>query len=159
MPIKVEKVVSGGQTGADRAGLDAAVELGLETGGWIPKGRLAEDGLVPRSYSTLKETDSANYPERTELNVRDSDCTVIVSRGKLTGGSLLTFEIAKQYGKPAIHIDLRSESPEKAALRLRDWLERNGCRVLNVAGPRASSDREIYSLARLLIVDSLAPSE
>lgn len=159
MPLRVDKVVSGGQTGADRAGLDAAIELGLQTGGWVPKGRLAEDGAIPESYSSLRETDSAHYPERTALNVRDSDCTVIVSQGELTGGSLLTLEIARRYGKPAIHIDLCSETLEEAVNRLRDWLNRNGCRVVNIAGPRASSDPEIYSKVRRLIVEALAPAE
>ncbi|MCO6512663.1 MAG: putative molybdenum carrier protein [Aridibacter famidurans] len=159
MPLRVEKVVSGGQTGADRAGLDAAIELGLETGGWVPRGRLAEDGAIPESYSSLRETDSAHYPERTALNVRDSDCTVIVSQGELTGGSLLTLEIARQYGKPAIHIDLSSETLEEAVIRLRDWLARNGSRVMNIAGPRASSDPEIYAMTRRLIADALSPEE
>lgn len=156
MPHRVQKLVSGGQTGADRAGLDAAMELGLETGGWIPKGRRAEDGAVPERYSTLREADSRNYSERTELNVRDSDGTVIVSRGELKGGSLLTLEIARQHGKPFINIDLNSESPEKAASRLRDWLERNECRTVNIAGPRASSDPKIYGSVKSLILKALS---
>ncbi|HUF04624.1 MAG TPA: putative molybdenum carrier protein [Aridibacter sp.] len=156
MPHQVEKVVSGGQTGADRAGLDAAIELGLDTGGWVPKERLAEDGAVPDSYSTLRETDSRSYPERTAMNVRDSDGTVIVSRGKLTGGSLLTLQLARRYEKPVIHIDLGSESIEEAARGLREWLDRNGCRTVNIAGPRASSDPQIYGRVRRLIVEALS---
>lgn len=156
MPHKVEKVVSGGQTGADRGGLDAAVELGLETGGWIPKGRLAEDGQVPESYSKLRETDSPDYSERTGMNVRDSDCTVIVSRGTLTGGSLLTLQIAERMEKPVIHIDLDSVSVEESAQDLRCWLERLGCRTVNIAGPRASSDPEIYGSVKSLLVQALS---
>lgn len=156
MPLRVDKVVSGGQTGADRAGLDAAIELGFETGGWVPKGRLAEDGVVPESYSTLRETDSAHYPERTELNVRDSDCTVIVSRGALSGGSQLTMDLARRHDKPVIHIDLSSLSIDEASATLEHWLAQNGCEVINIAGPRASSDRQIYELVKGLLVAVLS---
>ena len=86
----VTKIVSGGQTGADRAALDAALEVGFATGGWIPRGRRAEDGAVPERYGNLVETESDAYEPRTELNVRDSDATVIFSFGPAFGGSALT---------------------------------------------------------------------
>ena len=83
----IDKIVSGGQTGADRAALDVALELGLSTGGWIPRGRRAEDGAIPERYEELVESDSESYERRTELNVRDSDATVVFSFGPPTGGS------------------------------------------------------------------------
>jgi hypothetical protein len=147
-----EKIVSGGQTGADRAALDAAIELGIETGGWIPKGRLAEDGRIPHRYKSLVECDSADHAIRTELNVRDSDATLIVSRGPLTGGSLLTFEIAGRYGRPVLHVDPGSKSTDEAVDAVAGWLAGFECRVLNVAGPRASGDPDIYRLARELLL-------
>jgi hypothetical protein len=78
----IKKIVSGGQTGADRGALDAALECGIETGGWVPKGRLAEDGVIPEKYMGLKEAPSKEPAVRTTLNVRDSDATLIVSRGR-----------------------------------------------------------------------------
>lgn len=148
--------MSGGQTGADRAALDAASEFGIETGGWVPGGRRAEDGTIPERYSTLRETDTPDYAVRTELNVRDSDCTLIVSRGALEGGSLLTLQIAERLGKPALHIDLSESSVDDAARVFRSWLAANECAVLNVAGPRASSDPEIYGLVRRLLARALS---
>lgn len=158
MPL-VKKVVSGGQTGADRAGLDAAIELGLETGGWIPKGRRAEDGSIPESYANLLETNSTIYAERTELNVRDSDATVIISRGPLSGGSLLTRKLAERYRRPVLHLDLEELPVPAAARKLRLWLSGSGWSTLNVAGPRASSDPDVYRLVRLLLADALSPSD
>src|SRR5258706_15582674 len=100
------KIVSGGQTGADRAALDVALEQGFEIGGWIPKGRRAEDGPIPQSYRGLLETDSADPSVRTALNVRDSDATLIVSHGQLRGGSLLTLDEARRLGRCVLHVDL-----------------------------------------------------
>ena len=90
----LKKIVSGGQTGADRAALDIGMECGLEIVGWIPKGRLAEDGPIPLHYEELVETESSDPSRRTSLNVRDSDATLIVSHGPLSGGSLLTLSEA-----------------------------------------------------------------
>lgn len=84
--MKISKIVSGGQTGADRGGLDAAIELGIPHGGWCPKGRKSEDGVIPEKY-LLKEMSSADYLKRTEQNVVDSDATVIFTYGQPTGGS------------------------------------------------------------------------
>ncbi len=152
MPLNLEKVISGAQTGADRAALDAALELGIPTGGWVPKGRRAEDGRVPDTYDTLKECDTRNYATRTALNVRDSDATLIISKGPLTGGSKLTLQIAERYGRPVLHIDLGSNGIAEAAKAVAEWLAGFECRVLNVAGPRASGDPAIYELARDLLV-------
>ena len=151
MTTRPEKIVSGGQTGVDRAALDAAKELGIETGGWVPEGRRAEDGKIPEEYTTLVECDSANYATRTALNVRDSDGTMIISRGELTGGSLLTFQIAERHGRPVLHVDVGSNSLDEAADSVEEWLAGFECRVLNVAGPRASGDPEIYEITRELL--------
>ena len=101
---KIEKIVSGGQTGADRAGLDWAMARGIEHQGWCPAGRKAEDGAIPSEYR-LRETGSGNYLVRTRWNVRDSDATAIFSiKSTLTGGSLATQRYARTMGKPCIHI-------------------------------------------------------
>ena len=150
----IKKIVSGAQTGADRAALDAALEFGLNHGGWVPKGRLAEDGLVPYLYD-VREMDSRSYESRTKQNVMDSDGTLIVSHGSLTGGSALTFGFARKRGRPVLHMDL-DILPGSASLEVvTDWLENNRIEVLNVAGPRASGDFEIYGAVKMLIVGVL----
>ena len=111
----IEKIISGGQTGADRAALDVAIEMVIPHGGWIPKGRKAEDGRLPDKYR-LQETKTINYPQRTELKIVDSDGTLIISHGKLTGGSLLTQTLSKKHGKACIHIDLNEIEESKAVL-------------------------------------------
>ena len=133
--VRVEKIVSGGQTGVDRAALDAAISLGIPHGGWCPKGRIAEDGVIPSHYQ-LNETDSADYPTRTELNVIDSDATLILYRDELQGGTDLTRRLAKKHEKPYLLVDL---SERMNAIAVRKWLHENDVRVLNLAGPRKSS--------------------
>jgi hypothetical protein len=152
--MRLEKIVSGGQTGADRAALDVAFERGLKVGGWVPKGRLAEDGPIPEHYSGLVETVSSDPAVRTSLNVRDSDATLIVSHGPLTGGSLLTLEEARRRGKPVLHLDLHL-APVTAAATLRAWLDAAGPRTLNVAGPRASKDVRIFAAVVALLRSAL----
>ncbi len=138
-PIGVEKIVSGGQTGADRAALDFALANGIPHGGWCPRGRLAEDGALERDYA-LRETPEAEYPQRTEWNVRDSDGTVIFTIApKLSGGSKLTAELAARFGKPCLHLS-QMRDRERAGERLREFVRRHNLRVLNVAGPRASNE-------------------
>jgi hypothetical protein len=130
----VLKVVSGGQTGVDRAALDAALGAGLPCGGWCPRGRLAEDGPIDPAYP-LVETPSADYAARTEWNVRDSDATLVVARGRPTGGTALTMALARRYGKPLLVVDLsRNPSPEEVA----GWIQVRQVATLNVAGPRES---------------------
>ena len=136
----IEKVVSGGQTGVDRAALDAALEADLDCGGWCPQGRRAEDGPIPEKYP-LSETESGAYIARTRLNVEDSDGTLIVTRGRPTGGTRRTAEHARFIGKPLHVVDLKS-SPDDAEAHLADvraWIAENDIRVLNVAGPREST--------------------
>jgi len=139
----IKKIVSGGQTGADRAALDAAIELGIAHGGWLPRGRKTEDGILPDTYQ-LQEMPTDSYPARTEKNVLDSDGTLIVSHGDLTGGSLYTQEMAMKHGRPCLHIDLTNSNAFKAATEIHTWITRHGIKVLNVAGPRASEDPAIY---------------
>ena len=98
-------IISGGQTGVDRAALDAALGGGIPIEGWCPRGRIAEDGVLPERYS-LKETPSAKYPERTEWNVRDSEGTLLLPYGRLLGGTGLTAKLAKKHGKPTLRIDI-----------------------------------------------------
>jgi hypothetical protein len=153
--MRVEKIVSGGQTGADRAALDVALERGVPIGGWVPKGRLAEDGPIPERYTGLAETESSDPAIRTRLNVRDSDATLIVSHGPLAGGSLLTLQEARRRGKPVLHLDLLETTPETAAARLRLWLVVADARTLNVAGPRASKDAAIFAAVVTLLRSAL----
>jgi hypothetical protein len=137
------KIVSGGQTGADRAALDFALANGFRAGGWVPRGRLAEDGPIPERYPGLAESDSADPAVRTALNVRDSDATLLLSHGPLAGGSLLTLREATRRGRPVLHLDLDRISPASAERQLRRWLAEVRPRTLHVAGPRASEDPRI----------------
>ena len=139
----MRKIVSGGQTGVDRAGLDAALELGLAIGGWCPRGRRAEDGAIPAIYPLL-ETPAEFYPERTEWNVRDSDASLILTRGKPDGGTALTASLARRLGKPYLVIDL--EAPVFSEM-IGHWLAETNPDVLNIAGPRESSQPGIYRQA------------
>jgi len=143
----LEKIISGGQTGADRAALDAAIASGLAHGGWVPKGRRTEDGPLPAAYH-LKEMPTTAYPARTARNVSDADATAIFSHGRLKGGSRLTLALARQHGKPVVHLDLSRTAAFAAARQLADWIGQNHVRVLNVAGPRASEDPAIYQKTR-----------
>jgi hypothetical protein len=151
----LKKIISGGQTGADRAALDAAIRMGISHGGWIPKGRLTEDGPLPDMYA-LEEMPSESYADRTEKNVIDSDGTLIVSRGAPTGGSDHTRKMALKHGKQMLHIDLTlHQSPLDAASLVSSWLAMNNIETLNVAGPRASKDPDIY-VAVLSILTHIA---
>lgn len=136
MIARPSKIISGGQTGADRAALDAAIELGIAHGGWCPRGRRAEDGPIPARYS-LEETDSPEYAVRTELNIRGSDATLIVGEPPLSGGTALTERLACRHGKPYLLIS-PSAADEQAVATVRQWLQAGKYTVLNVAGPRES---------------------
>jgi 2-succinyl-6-hydroxy-2,4-cyclohexadiene-1-carboxylate synthase len=148
------KIVSGGQTGADRGALDAAMGLGLAHGGWCPRGRRAEDGAIPARYA-LEETAATDHAVRTEMNVIDSDATLIVSRGALTGGSALTARLAAAHGKPWLHLDLDALSRPHALERVRAWLDRHAPQVLNVAGPRERQCPGIAADVHALLVAAL----
>jgi predicted Rossmann-fold nucleotide-binding protein len=143
----LEKLVSGGQTGADRAALDLAIRHGFPHGGWCPKGRKAEDGIIPAQYQ-LHETPSASYLQRTERNVRDSNGTVIFTIAcELSGGSKRTAEFSEKHRKPWIHLARRASTYEDPALLLQRFVEENAICILNVASTRASKEPDVWSFA------------
>ena len=139
----VKKIISGGQTGVDRAALDVGLALGLALGGWCPRGRRAEDGRIPDRYP-LVETPERNYPTRTRRNIEDADGTLILNLGTLDGGTALTVAHARQIGKPCLIVALE-EGIEPATFR--EWLEANHIAVLNIAGPRESKRPGVYDAA------------
>ena len=146
------KIISGGQTGVDRAALDAAITCNIEHGGWCPKDRKAEDGSLSHRYS-LAETEDVNYASRTELNVRDSDGTLIFNPGDtLEGGTLLTKKLANWYCKPLMIIDLNKNPDYKSVWT---WIKNNKITCLNIAGPRESKSPGIYSMTREFIINWL----
>jgi hypothetical protein len=146
--MKPTKIISGGQTGADRAGLDFAIKHGMPHGGYCPKDRRAEDGVVPFHYQ-LTQTPSGNYVQRTEWNVRDSDGTVIFSIfSDLSGGSLQTFDFANIHVKPCLHLHPALGSLKMLADELVEFLITHKIEVLNVAGSRASKEPQVYSFAQ-----------
>jgi len=147
----IEKIISGGQTGADRAALDAAIETDIPHGGWVPKGRLAEDGVIPPSYH-LNEMPTDSYALRTEQNVVDSDGTLILSHGPLSGGSALTQELAEKHERFCLHIDLNRIPAFKAAAMIAAWVVLHPIKTLNVAGPRAGNDPDIYQKTKDILI-------
>jgi len=154
--LRLERIVSGGQTGADRAALDFAIAHGIPHGGWCPRGRWAEDGPIPPHYA-LCETPSAVCDQRTCWNVRDSDGTVIFSIApKLRGGSASTAALAARHRKPCLHL-ARAVAGASAALKLRQFLVAHRIRVLNVAGPRASAEPEVAAFVRETLQRALFP--
>jgi len=137
------RLISGGQTGADRAALDFAIRHGLPHGGWCPMGRRAEDGRIAPHYD-LTETPSKDYAQRTRWNVRDSDATLIVSLSSdLSGGSEYTRRCAERLEQPCLHAYPGNDDPK----RIKEFLERKRVKTLNVAGPRESSEPGIYDYA------------
>lgn len=147
MASLLEKIVSGGQTGVDRAALDAALRAKVPCGGWAPKGRHAEDGVIQDRYP-LDECGLSGSEERTRLNVRDSDATLILVRGRppddMENGTALTLRWAESLSKPTLVVDLDQSAD---AHGVADWLAGYGVRVLNVAGPRESSSPGIHDAA------------
>ncbi|MCD4674427.1 MAG: putative molybdenum carrier protein [Desulfobacula sp.] len=136
-------IISGGQTGADRAALDVAIKFNIEHGGWIPKGRRTEKGPLPMKYQ-LNEMDTSDYRKRTRQNIIDSHGTVIISRGKLTGGSKLTRSFAKDAGRPNCYLDLLKTDEFESSIILKSFIMENEIQILNVAGPRSSHHPGIY---------------
>ena len=164
-------IMSGGQTGADRAALDFAIEHGLRHGGWCPRGRLAEDGPLAAKY-LLDETSSRLYSQRTEMNVRDADATVVFSIGpKAAGGTALTLAVARRLGKPCLHLcrdavprpampaavdtDDFSAVASRSAAELLAFLAAHQIRRLNIAGPRASQEPQIAAFVRQVLEAAL----
>jgi len=149
--LGIEKIISGGQTGVDRGALDAAIACNIPHGGACPKGRLAEDGPIADCYQ-LTELDSRDYAVRTERNVLDSDGTLILFRHDLTGGTLLTYRLAKQWKKPLMRV--RLERPIDYA-SIAAWISRHQLRILNIAGPRGSSEPGLQQLTEQIITTLL----
>lgn len=139
----VTRIVSGGQTGADRAALDWALAHRIPHGGWCPRGRRAEDGVIPDLYQ-LRETDTADYAERTLRNVQDSDGTLILNLGPLDGGSLVTLEGVRALGKPHWLLSLDRDPGTAEARAVVEWLRGKRVAVLNIAGPRESKRPGIH---------------
>jgi hypothetical protein len=150
----LERIISGGQTGADRAALDAAIACGFPHGGWCPRGRFAEDGTIPGRYQLVETEDSA-YPVRTERNVIDSDGTVILTMGELARGSALTSDFARRHRKPWLHLRLDEREHAEAVTLLRDFIREHGIRVLNVAGSRASTEPGLYPRCLAIVSELL----
>lgn len=134
------KVISGGQTGVDRAALDVALDLGIPIGGWCPRGRRAEDGRIHEKYA-LRETGRRDYAQRTEYNVRDADGTLIIATGDLAGGTALTRHFAARCRKPCLVVD---PTDMESASKVVAWLAAHDIGVLNVAGPREGSQPGVY---------------
>jgi hypothetical protein len=147
----ITQLVSGGQSGVDRAALDAAIAAGVKIGGWCPKTRKAEDGVIPEIY-TLNETPSAEYDQRTEWNVRDSDGTLLIVHGTIFGGSLNTKNCCMHYNKPLLVVDVSKTSNLDEVV---NWLSSNNVQVLNVAGPRESHCEGIYEIAKTFMTNLL----
>jgi hypothetical protein len=150
----IERIISGGQTGVDRAALDVALALGIPCGGWCPKGRRAEDGAIPDLYP-LQETDSSRYPVRTAMNVRQADATLILTRGEPDRGTALTRDLAVRYQKPLLVVNLDAPITPAAAAR---WLRDSHVAILNIAGPRLSSAPGIDSQATAFLRKLLRPT-
>ena len=140
------KIISGGQTGVDRAALDVAPKHGIESGGWCPTGRLDEFGRIPDRYP-VRELESGGFTERTLQNIKDSDGTVIIYPGKLSGGTEQTVHFCAEQRRPHELIDSSNVSTEKAAQLIADFVRENKIDDLNVAGPRASEWSEGYDYA------------
>lgn len=146
------KIYSGGQTGVDRAALDAAKQHKIEHGGWCPKGRKAEDGVIDQSY-LLIETNSFDYRERTRLNVQDSDGTLILFKDTLEGGTRYTYDYTIKIQKPTLLINLDTAPDYKNII---NWLRENKISLLNVAGPRESKNPGIYASAKNILSTLIA---
>lgn len=139
------KVISGAQNGVDRAALDAAMQVGLDWGGYIPKGRICEGGRVPDKYDRLEETCSSGYKGRTVKNIAAAQATLVIYFKKLSGGTLFTASMVEKAGKPILKINLAYKKREKAKEEILKWIRDNQIEILNVAGPRASKIRSAHS--------------
>lgn len=144
----IEKIISGGQTGVDRAALDAAIAVNIPHGGFCPKGRRAEDGAIPKKYN-LSETESAAYSIRTKLNISESDGTLILISNfpvDYSSGTLLTIREINLQKKPNLLLNLL-ESDSKNLITAEKWIKENNIVILNIAGPRESQSTGIYDLS------------
>jgi hypothetical protein len=150
------RIVSGGQTGVDRAALDIARELGMPYGGFVPKGRWTEDGPLSVDYQNMIETESPRPASRTRRNIRNSDATLVLTRGEADEGTRLTLRTAERLGKPLLQVDLARTSVGEACAEIRAWLAAAKPATLNVAGPRESKAPGIHAQARVLLREVFA---
>ncbi len=140
---EIAMIISGGQTGVDRAALDFALRQHIHCSGWCPKGRRSEDGVIPAEYPLI-ETSTELYQQRTRLNVKHSDATLVITDGAKSRGTSLTVKLAGSCNKPCLVINSNDDSELK---KLRKWLKRHKPQILNVAGPRGSETGMIYQMA------------
>jgi hypothetical protein len=138
--MMLKKVISGGQTGVDRAGLDVAIKAGIQVGGYCPKGRKAEDGIIPNIYP-LQELSTTRYQVRTEKNVVESGATLIINKGPLTQGTKQTYEFAIKHERPCLIVRLDSNRIFEPIVVV-NWIEKQKLNILNIAGPRESKFSE-----------------
>lgn len=139
----LEKIISGGQTGVDRAALDAALDSGLACGGYCPKGRTAEDGAIHTKYP-LQELPSKSYPKRTLENILHADATLILYNRTLKGGTALTLRLCQQHGKPYLLVNSVEYDVLTTANNIFSFTQENKISTLNVAGPRKSQWADGY---------------
>lgn len=144
------RIISGGQTGVDRAALDFGLEHGIEIGGFCPKGRIAEDGLIDLRYG-LTELSNSNYSQRTLKNVVSSDATLIIYYEKLSGGTLNTRDYCMEQKKPFLLIDVSQKTLDSYGKEVLDWILKNNVQILNLAGPRHSKCELCYGLTKSLL--------
>jgi len=144
--VKALKIISGGQTGVDRAALDAALRHGINCGGWCPAGRLDEFGKIPDHYP-IQELRDGGFTERTLQNVKDSDGTVVIYPGELRGGTDRTVRFCVELERPYQLIDASRIAAQDAAKLIADFVRKNAIGILNVAGPRQSEWPEGYDYA------------
>lgn len=147
----VNCIISGGQTGADRGALDAAIQLGIPHGGTCSRGRKADDGVIHARYK-LRESSSADIDVRAEANVSNADGTLLLTFGRLTGNSKAAAELARKHRKPCLHLDLNLEATEDAVRRVREWLAENEVKVLNVGGSREGESAGVYGAVKDLLL-------
>jgi hypothetical protein len=155
--LRLQRVVSGGQTGVDIAALQAAQWARLPTGGWCPRGWRTESGPQPellREFG-LCEHESYRYPARTAANIRDSDGTLVIA-DNLDAGSRLTLELCAQMRKPCLHLNRAELSAGDSIERVTEWLRSFPCAVLNVAGNRESTAPGIERDAERFLCDLFA---
>lgn len=158
--MSLNKIISGGQTGADQAALDTAIKHGIAHGGWISKGRPTEHGRLDDKYH-LQEIPKRSYPKQTRQNVINSDGTLIFTFGKLTSGSKVTRNLADKHNRPCLHIDLEDLSILDAGRLIKDWINKHNIQILNVAGSRISKAPGIYkavsdTMQAFLLLDSVS---
>lgn len=144
------RVVTGGQTGVDRAGLDSALDGGIPCGGWCPAGRAAEDGPIPAHYP-LTETPEPDPAFRTRRNVADADGTLVIVLRYPDKGTRAAIAAARRLGRPCLTVDLSEIDDAAACAQVSGWIAREHIRILNIAGPRESSAPGIYAHARTFL--------